>query len=89
MDAQMAGVIGSETLEQITSTFDRNFFSHANVIKGILPHLKRQGSGNVIVLNTLAGMQGLPCYSIYCAARFAVEGMLESLASECALLDIQ
>eukprot|EP00794_Sanderia_malayensis_P010776 gene10776-11929_t len=67
----------------ITRSFDNNFFSYLILLQSVIPVFKERKSGQIILINTIAGMIGIPNYSIYCAARFAIENLFESLASEC------
>jgi NAD(P)-dependent dehydrogenase (short-subunit alcohol dehydrogenase family) len=49
--------------------------------KAGLPHVRQARSGHVINLSSVGGLVGQPFNEIYCAAKFAVEGFTESLAS--------
>jgi NAD(P)-dependent dehydrogenase (short-subunit alcohol dehydrogenase family) len=79
-----AGHLG--TLEQ-TSTADArrvmdvNFFGVWEMIAAVLPHMRKAGSGRIINLSSVGGIAGQPFNDAYCAAKFAVEGMSESLAA--------
>ena len=48
----------------------------------VLPIMKKQRDGKIIVLSNQAGITGLPFHGIYCATKFAIEGFLEALAPE-------
>jgi NAD(P)-dependent dehydrogenase (short-subunit alcohol dehydrogenase family) len=61
---------------------ETNFFGLLAVTQGLLPHLRERRSGHVINLSSLAGVMGLPGGGLYCASKFAVEGLSESLAIE-------
>ena len=67
----------------ISSVFDGNFFAPMLLIKSLLPALKAQKRGKIICITTVGGTIGIPLHSLYCSAKFALEGLLESLASEC------
>jgi NAD(P)-dependent dehydrogenase (short-subunit alcohol dehydrogenase family) len=54
-----------------------------NVIRKALPHLRRQRSGHIFNIASIAGFTGrFPGFGIYCATKFAVHGFSESLAAE-------
>ena len=67
----------------IHSTFESNFFEPVALLKAAVPTFKRQKNGRIICINTVAGSIGIPLHSIYCSAKFAFEGFLESIAAEC------
>ena len=67
----------------ISSLFDHNLFAPMLFIKSVLPALKARKKGKIICLTTVGGSVGIPLHSVYCSAKFALEGLLESLASEC------
>ena len=61
---------------------DTNLFGIWRVCQAVLPHLRRQGSGTIINISSLAGLMALPFQSAYCASKFAVEAFTESLRME-------
>lgn len=67
---------------------ETNFFGMFAVTQALLPHLRERGRGHVVNLSSLAGMMGLPGCGLYCASKFAVEGLSETLAIELAPLGI-
>lgn len=63
--------------------FDVNVFGLLNVIRQALPHLRAQGSGHIFNISSIGGFVGnFPGFGIYCATKFAVNGLTESLAVE-------
>ena len=67
----------------VTSAFETNFLAPLMLIKNILPTMKKQKNGRIICLNTVAGVIGIPFHSVYCSTKFAIEGLMESIAAEC------
>ncbi|MEY4617154.1 MAG: hypothetical protein RJB66_2114 [Pseudomonadota bacterium] len=63
--------------------FEVNFFGPAQLIRDFLPQLRKQ-SGTIINLSSVLGFVGFPMASLYCASKFAIEGLSESLAYELA-----
>jgi len=49
--------------------------------KAVLPAMRAARSGRVITISSVGGLVGQPFNEIYCAAKFGVEGFIESLAS--------
>ena len=50
--------------------------------KEVLPHMLRQGGGNIVMLSSVAGLQGYPTEGIYCMSKFAQVALAESLDRE-------
>ena len=68
---------------EVRANFDVNVFGTLNVIRHVMPHLRQQGSGFIMNLSSIAGFSGsFPGWGVYCATKFAVEGLSESLAAE-------
>jgi NAD(P)-dependent dehydrogenase (short-subunit alcohol dehydrogenase family) len=68
--------------EQVRSQIEANLFGPMNVTRAVLPHMRRQRSGLVISISSLAGLVGGAFTSAYAAAKFGLEGWMESLAPE-------
>lgn len=67
--------------DDIKWVLDVNFTGVVRCTKAVLPHMRKQRSGHVIAVSSVGGLVGQPFNEIYCAAKFAVEGYMESLAS--------
>lgn len=80
------GLTGS--LEELTDAearknFDVNVFGTLNVIRKVMPYLRAQQSGHIFNISSIGGFIGtFPGFGIYCATKFAVEGLTESLSTE-------
>lgn len=66
--------------EDLRRVMETNFFGVWNVTKAVLPHMRAAGSGRIISVTSVGGLLGQPFNEAYCAAKFAVEGMMEGLA---------
>ncbi|XP_064895418.1 17-beta-hydroxysteroid dehydrogenase type 1 isoform X2 [Columba livia] len=66
--------------QAMKTVFDVNLFGAVRTIQAFLPAMKRRRAGRIIVSSSIGGLQGLPFNSVYCASKFAVEGLCESLA---------
>ena len=69
--------------------FDVNLFGLMELTRRVLPGMRRQGSGHVFNVSSIAGAKGYAGASVYCATKFAVEGFSESLAEEVAPFGIR
>ena len=80
------GLLGA--LEELTDAeardnFDVNVFGSLNVIRKAVPYLRAQQSGHIFNISSIGGFYGnFAGWGIYCATKFAVQGLTESLAAE-------
>lgn len=82
------GMFELNTPDDIARQFDTNVHGVFNVTRAALPTMRRQRSGRILNLSSIGGMIGFEGASLYCAAKFAVEGFSESLALEVARFGI-
>ncbi|NXG78492.1 DHB1 dehydrogenase, partial [Baryphthengus martii] len=66
--------------QAMKTVFDVNLFGAIRTIQAFLPAMKRRRAGRIIISSSIGGLQGLPFNSVYCASKFALEGLCESLA---------
>ncbi|MDE2446142.1 MAG: SDR family oxidoreductase, partial [Alphaproteobacteria bacterium] len=69
------------SMQEIAQVIDLNFMGVVRVTKAALPLMRKKGGGRFINISSVGGLVGQPFNEIYCAAKFAVEGFTESLAS--------
>ncbi|RKH24439.1 SDR family oxidoreductase [Corallococcus sp. CA041A] len=75
--------------EALRRTMEVNFFGVWRVTQAVFPVMREQRSGRIISLSSIGGLVGQPFNDAYCAAKFAVEGFMESLAPVASRLGIQ
>jgi NAD(P)-dependent dehydrogenase (short-subunit alcohol dehydrogenase family) len=51
-------------------------------VRAVLPVMQKQRRGNIITLSSMSGRKGVACDAAYCASKFGVIGLSESLAEE-------
>jgi NAD(P)-dependent dehydrogenase (short-subunit alcohol dehydrogenase family) len=68
---------------------ETNFFGTVNVTRAMLPVLRAQRHGLIITISSTGGITGQAFVSAYSAAKFALEGWMESLAPEIAPFGIR
>jgi NAD(P)-dependent dehydrogenase (short-subunit alcohol dehydrogenase family) len=78
----LLGNLESLTQEQIERQFQTNFYGVLYVLRAALPVMRRQRSGHIINVSSMAGVIGYATASAYAATKFAVEGLSLSVAQE-------
>lgn len=79
----MLGALEELSDQEARSNFDINVFGALNMIRKVLPQLRKQKSGHIFNISSIGGFTGnFPGFGIYCATKFAVSGFTESLAAE-------
>lgn len=78
----LGGALEELTSEEIAENFEVNFFAVVRVIQQSLPYLRKQRSGHIINISSIAGFAPGVGWSMYCAAKFAVSGLTEALAND-------
>ena len=69
------------TIEDIQWVMDVNFLGVVRTTKAVLPHMRTARSGHVVNISSVGGLVGQPFNEIYCAAKFALEGYVESVST--------
>ena len=85
----LAGAVEDVTVEEGKRQFDTNFFGAVRVLRAVLPVMRRQGSGRVLVIGSIAGLIGLPFLGHYSASKFALDGLIQALRFEVAPFGIE
>ena len=74
-----AGYFENISDAQLRAQMETNFFGPLNVTRAVLPVMRRQRSGQVITVTSMAGLIGQEFCAAYAASKFALEGWMESL----------
>ncbi|XP_019357167.1 PREDICTED: coiled-coil domain-containing protein 18 isoform X4 [Gavialis gangeticus] len=76
----LIGPIECQTIDEMKTVMDTNFFGLVRLLKEILPDMKKRKSGHIVIISSVMGLQGILFNDVYAASKFAVEGFCESLA---------
>ncbi|MCP2169153.1 SDR family NAD(P)-dependent oxidoreductase [Goodfellowiella coeruleoviolacea] len=60
-----------------------------NVLRAALPILREQRGGHIVNVSSILGLTAFPGWALYCAGKFALEGLSEALAAEVADFGIE
>jgi NAD(P)-dependent dehydrogenase (short-subunit alcohol dehydrogenase family) len=83
------GPIEETDESEIQRQFDVNVFGAVRMIKLALPFMRKQKSGHILNITSIAGLNGFPGVGIYNGSKFALEGIGEALAAETRHLGIK
>ena len=78
----IAGPLEEIPEAEIKRVFETNFFGPINLMKAVLPQMRKQGSGLIINTTSIAGYMGLPFRGVYSATKGALELLTESINME-------
>jgi NAD(P)-dependent dehydrogenase (short-subunit alcohol dehydrogenase family) len=84
-----AGFFEEIPSEDFRAQVETNFFGTVNVTRAVLPIMRAQRRGLIVTISSTGGIVGQAFVSAYSAAKFAVEGWMESLAPEIAPFGIR
>ena len=74
--------------QEIEQQFGVNVFGVMHVLRAALPVLRQQRAGHVINISSIAGVTGFEGAAVYCATKYAIEGLSSSLSLELARFGI-
>ncbi|MDC0171858.1 SDR family oxidoreductase [Candidatus Nitrosopelagicus sp.] len=76
------GTAEDVSIEEFRAQFETNFFSVVRMIQKVAPIMRKQGTGNIVNISSIAGRIGFPVSTAYISSKFAIEGLSESLRYE-------
>ncbi|GAB3587674.1 SDR family NAD(P)-dependent oxidoreductase [Calidifontibacter terrae] len=77
------GAVGTTedlTMDEIEAQLAVNYLGPVRLAKAVLPTMRERGSGRILTVTSVGGVVGQPFADAYCGAKFAVEGLMQSLA---------
>jgi NAD(P)-dependent dehydrogenase (short-subunit alcohol dehydrogenase family) len=85
----VVGVFEAMTEEQVRKQFETNILGMMNVIREVLPVMRKQKEGIIVNVSSMGGKATFPLYSVYNSTKWAVEGFSEGLMYELRPLNIK
>jgi NAD(P)-dependent dehydrogenase (short-subunit alcohol dehydrogenase family) len=80
----LAGAAECTPIAEAKAQLDTNFWGCVSAVQAVLPQMRRQRSGRIVLISSIGGAVGLPFQAYYSASKFALEGFAEALAYEVA-----
>ena len=84
----LLGAVEEVSDAEARAQMETNLFGALTVTRAVLPHLRRQKSGHILQISSIAGLAAAPGLGLYNASKFALEGFSEALSRELAPLGI-
>ena len=78
----MWGTVEDVSIEEFKQQFETNFFSIIRMIQKVAPIMRKQKSGNIVNVSSVAGKIGFPVSPAYISSKFALEGLSECIRFE-------
>ncbi|HWY68668.1 MAG TPA: SDR family NAD(P)-dependent oxidoreductase [Terriglobales bacterium] len=78
----LLGAVEEASSEEVRSVFAVNVDGLLTATRAVLPSMRERRSGRILNISSGGGFSGAPGWGVYCATKFAVEGLSESLHAE-------
>ncbi|MEM6461096.1 MAG: SDR family NAD(P)-dependent oxidoreductase [Pseudomonadota bacterium] len=72
----------SMDIDKMRQTMEINYFGAVNIVNAVLPGMKKQGSGHIVIVSSVAGYRGLPTAAAYGSSKAALSHLTETLTVE-------
>lgn len=76
------GIFEESPIEEMRLQFDVNVFGAVAVTKAVVPYFRQRRAGHIINITSMGGQITMPGISYYCASKFALEGISDTLSKE-------
>ncbi|TSA16295.1 MAG: SDR family oxidoreductase [Nitrosopumilales archaeon] len=76
------GCLEDISMEELKAQFETNFFGVVRVSQAVIPVMRKQKSGIILNISSVAGRIGFPVSPGYISSKFAIEGLSESMRYE-------
>jgi NAD(P)-dependent dehydrogenase (short-subunit alcohol dehydrogenase family) len=77
------------SLDEVRAQFETNVIGPLAVLKAVLPAMRARRAGRIINITSVSGLAVWAGTGVYCASKWALEGLTQTLAAEVAELGIK
>ena len=85
----LVGAVEELSAEEVRDQFEVNVFGQLAMIRAVLPFMRAARAGHVINITSVSGLATWAGTGVYCASKWALEAIGETLAAEVAELGIK
>lgn len=85
----VAGAVEDTSVDEAKAQMETNFWGATRVVQRVLPAMRAQGGGNIVLVSSIGGVLAIPFQAFYSASKYALEGLGEALAYEVAPFGIE
>ncbi len=78
----LVGCVEELSIDEVKAIFETNLFGIVRVTQAVLPTMRKQGSGIIVNVSSVAGRISFPVTPAYISTKFALEGLSESMRYE-------
>lgn len=78
----LAGAAERCSVAEAKAQLETNFWGSVRIVQQVLPAMRAQGSGRIVLISSIGGEIGIPYQAFYSASKFALEGYGEALGYE-------
>jgi NAD(P)-dependent dehydrogenase (short-subunit alcohol dehydrogenase family) len=78
----LLGAVEEASADEVRLVFAVNVDGLLNVTRAVLPSMRERRSGRILNISSVGGFEARPGWGVYCATKFAVEGLSEALHAE-------
>lgn len=83
------GAAEENTEAEARHQMEVNFFGVLWLMQAVIPAMRERGAGHIVQISSVAGVGGFPSLGLYCASKWALEGLSEGMAGELAPFGIK
>jgi NAD(P)-dependent dehydrogenase (short-subunit alcohol dehydrogenase family) len=83
------GALEEIDIDELRALHETMFIGPVRLVQAVLPAMRERGNGTIVQMSSMGGQLAPPGFGAYCSAKFALEGISESLAAEVGPLGIR
>ncbi|EJL26043.1 short-chain dehydrogenase of unknown substrate specificity [Caulobacter sp. AP07] len=85
----LVGAVEEASLDEVRAQFETNVIGPLALLKAVLPAMRARRAGRIINITSVSGLATWAGTGVYCASKWALEGLTQTLAAEVAELGIK